>query len=168
MSTKDFKNMVKEKVRLAAYKDLEVKKSSHEKVKDIVHFNLNHPQKYLTESRLDNNEKSMLYNLRSKSENEFKQNFPNRYPQNNCPMCGKAPDSQEHALSCQETTQKLNSYEQEILSTQSYSDLFSTLDKQVAIAKTFSKIILIRKQHITQQNISQAPHGFIVDLANDV
>ena len=57
MSTKDFKNMVKEKVRLAAYKDLEVKKSSHEKVKDIVHFNLNHSQKYLTESRLDNNEK---------------------------------------------------------------------------------------------------------------
>ena len=83
-------------------------------------------------------------------------------------MCGKAPDTQEHALSCQETTHKLNSYEQEILSTQTYSDLFSTLDKQVAIAKTFSKIILIRKQHITQQDISQAPHGFIVDLANDV
>ena len=44
MSTKDFKNMVKDKVRLAAYKDLEIKKSSHEKVKDIVHFNLNHPK----------------------------------------------------------------------------------------------------------------------------
>ena len=73
---------------------------------------------------------------------------------------------QGHVMS--RNTQKLNSYEQEILSTQTYSDLYSTLDRQVAIAKTFSKIILIRKQHNTQQNISQAPHGFIVDLANDV
>ena len=49
MSTKEFKMMVKEKIRKAAFKELKEKKATHEKVSELSHSHLNHPQNYLTE-----------------------------------------------------------------------------------------------------------------------
>ena len=36
MSTKEFKTMVKEKIRIAAFKELEEKKATHEKVREVL------------------------------------------------------------------------------------------------------------------------------------
>ena len=41
--------MVKEKIRKAAFKELEEKKATHEKVREVSHSHLNHLQNYLTE-----------------------------------------------------------------------------------------------------------------------
>ena len=49
MSTKEFKMMVKEKIRKAAFKELKEKKATHEKVSELSHSHLNHPQNFLTE-----------------------------------------------------------------------------------------------------------------------
>ena len=58
-------------------------------------------------------------------------------------MCGKEPDTQEHALSCEVISQQLEAEESQRLRSQAYSDIFSTIDKQVAITKTYRTILQI-------------------------
>ena len=77
MTEVELKNIVKEKVQKAAFKELEETKASHEKSRTIIHSDLKKPQEYLSEPSLDNKEKSILFNLRSRSNNEFKDNFHN-------------------------------------------------------------------------------------------
>ena len=53
----------------------------------------------------------------------------------NCTLCGKNVESQEHALSCEIVTQELSHEEKLTLNAVLYTDLFGSLDKQVAITK---------------------------------
>ena len=50
-------------------------KVGHSKVNCIVHSDLKSPQKYLRSSILSNELKSLLFNLRCKSQNEFLSSF---------------------------------------------------------------------------------------------
>ena len=95
-----FKSLVKKQIREVALKEFETMKSKHEKVSKIVHKNTNLPQNYLTNGSFSNAQKSLLFNLRSECENNFKDNFHNMHDNNICPHCKKGPDSQKHALSC--------------------------------------------------------------------
>ena len=157
-TTEAFKVLVKRKVRYEAFKELEVKY--------IKHTSLINPQSYLVSDQLDNKAKADLFNLRSESHRSFKDNFHNMFDSNDCPMCGKDTDSQMHALSCEVVAQHLDKEEQNILNHISYSDIFSTIDKQVVITHMFQKIISIRKKKINPPSNSQAPHGIVVDLVD--
>ena len=163
MTEAKFKKIVKEKIREVAFKKLEEKKAWHDKVRTVVHTNIWSPQKYLLDGRLDNKDKSILFNLRSKCINEFKDNFHKLYQNIDCPICGKEPDSQEHALSCEVIAQQLDAEESQRLRSQAYSDIFSTIDKQVAITKTYRTILQIRQQLRSGDVPDQAHHGIIVD-----
>ena len=145
ISISEFKSIVKRGIRKYALNILEKKKHSHEKVRHITHTDLKTPQEYLSSNSINNKTKALLFNLRSRSKNEFRDNFHNKYQSIDCPMCGKEDDKQEHALSCEETTQHFSKEELELVSTLSYNDLFSSPDRQALIGQLFQRIISIRQ-----------------------
>ena len=77
---------MKKKVREFAFSQLEENKLEHEKVRDIMHSNNDQVQEYLKTHKMTNRKKSLLFNLRSKSENTFKDNFHRMYNDVSCPM----------------------------------------------------------------------------------
>jgi hypothetical protein len=60
-------------------------------------------------------------------------------------MCGKEDDKQEHALACEKTAQHFSKEENDLNSTLSYNDLFSSPDRQALIGQIFQRIICIRQ-----------------------
>ena len=50
---------------------------------------------------------------------------------------------------------------------QTYNDLVSTIDKQIAITKTYKNIIEIRQRLRSQDDPDQAHHCLIVELEDD-
>ena len=155
MTKSEFKRIVKLGVRASAFKHLEAVKLSHDKVKHIEHKDMKKPQEYKNCKDLNKKQKYLLYNLRCRSENSFKDNFHKMYQSLDCPLCGKNIDSQEHALECHIVKQHLKPEDINILCVVRYEDIFGTIDKQVPITKLFQTIIKIRQ--------TQAPHGIIVD-----
>ena len=168
ITKQEFKKFVKQKVRENTFTKLKEVKEGHTEVKDIVHTNFDKPQAYITSSLLDNKEKALLFNLRSKSVNEYKDNFTHKYNNTTCPMCNLQVDSQEHALAWYKVTQHLNSKNTEILKSVTYNDLFSSPDRQVQITRIFQQLLIIRqKLLINKQQQDQAHHGILVDPMDD-
>ena len=98
-----------------AFNNLQDIKQGHKKVKDLVHTNISQPQDYITSSILDNQEKALLFNLRTQSVDKFKANFSHKYSNLSCPMCILCENSQEHSTSCAEVTQHIGSEHKDIL-----------------------------------------------------
>ena len=121
-------------------------KLSHDKVKHIEHTDMKKPQEYTNCKDLNKKQKYLLYNLRCRSENSFKDNFHKMYQSLDCPLCGKNIDSQEHALECHIVKQHLKPEDINILCVVRYEDIFGTIDKQVPITKLFQTIIKIRQK----------------------
>ena len=168
MTKQEFKKFVKQKARENTFNNLNEIKEGHKKVKDIVNNNLNKPQAYITSSLLDNKEKALLFNLRSKSVNEYKENFTHKYNNTNCPMCDLQVDSQEHALACHKVTQHLNSEHLESLKSVTYSDIYSSPDSQVQVTRIFQQLINIRQKLLkNKQHQDSAHHGIVVDPMED-
>ena len=126
--------------------ELNTIKSGHTKVKDIVHSNLKIPQRYLTSSNISNTQKSLLFNLRCKSHNEFLSNFSSSSETIPCKICLKYEDTQEHALFCEKLKQHLAIENIELMEEIKYSDLFSNESDQCRIAEVFQVIIQTREK----------------------
>ena len=166
LSKHTFKKTVKEKIRELSLTELELVKSTHEKVKFIVHSNIEKPQEYLTSGMFSNAQKSILFNLRSRCESNFKDNFHKMYTDFTCELFHLDVDSQEHALLCPVIIQKLNQQEKDILKTVLYGNIFGTLNSQLVITRLFQTIIKVKKQCLTPVDSSAAcpgnstgPHG---------
>ena len=106
------KKLIKTNIWNVFFQQLEQKKLTHIKVKNIKYNNSRNPEKYLTNPKFDNDMRSLWFNLRCKSVNNFQDNFHTMY--------GKEPlyrlfkkhiDSQEHALSCCIIKQNLSNTE---------------------------------------------------------
>ena len=145
LSKYKFKNQIKKMIRSLSQHELECIKTMHEKVRYIVHTNLNKPQEYLTSIEFSNAQKSILFNLRSSCERNFKDNFHRFYKNTTC-ICKKDIDSQEHALVCHDVIKLLSTEDQDTLKEVKYTDLFSDLDSQLRITKLYQNIIKIRKR----------------------
>ena len=78
--------------------EMECLKLSTEKVKFIQHINLERPQECLTSGAFSNSQKSILFNLSSRCESSFKDNFHKMYSDYTCQLCKLEVDTQEHAL----------------------------------------------------------------------
>ena len=61
-------------------------------------------------------------------------------------MCGKEPNTQNPALLCEVISQQLYTAESQRLRCQAYNDIFSTIDKQVAITKACRTMLQIRQR----------------------
>ena len=142
----EFKKVVKNKIRELCKNEMECLKLSHEKVKFIQHINLDKPQEYLTSGAFSNSQKSILFNLRSRCEGSFKDNFHKMYSDYTCQLCKLEVDTQEHALTCSIIRQHLSQQERDLLKTVSYEDIFGTLSTQLIITKLFQSILKIKKR----------------------
>ena len=72
-----------------------------------------------------------------------------------CPVCQEENDSQEHALSCRATSQKLKDITKEV----KYEDLFGDLDRQLKVAKVYQSIIKLRTSLLAQEGPRDTPTG---------
>ena len=147
MTKKEFKDIIMEKTRIISFNEQVIKKASHEKVKNMSHASLTKPESYLTSDKVTNKLSSLIFNLRCRSQKEFKTNFNKMYECKLCPMCQEKNDSQEHALSCRVTSQKLNDKTKEV----KYEDLFGDLDGQLKVAKVYQTIIKLRTSLLAQE-----------------
>ena len=144
MPVDKFKEIIKTKVRKAAFEELENMKNSHEKVKENKYKNLKRPQEYMVSSMLTNEEVSLLFALRSRTVREIKENFP--YLQQNgtmCPLCGICGDSQEHLLECRMLGAAADHVE--------YSDMYRGVESQKAFVKEFFRRVEQRKRLIADE-----------------
>ena len=101
----------------------------HSKVKDIC-YNSFRIQNYMTTHRLNNDEVSLLFSLRSRTVRDIKLNTPSIYITNKmCPLCEQCDDTQEHCLKCEKLTSNNNI-------TCSYEDIYSSdIMKQIHITQ---------------------------------
>ena len=159
MDSNVYRKEVKTNVWIAAHKELLERKSIHKKVRDIIYDGVRAPQKYLTSSMFNNNMCSLLFNLRCRSENNFKDNFHTLYGQTPlCILCGKFADTQEHALTCEYILNELKDSDLYMLSSIKYEHLFGTLEEQYNITMLYQEIINIRDR-FTEDRTRQAYLG---------
>ena len=147
MKKTDFKAIVKEKINLKSFNELNTRKANHNKVKDIVHSNVQGPKEYLISNKVTSKQSTLLFNLRSKCAMEFSMNFKGMSSDLLCPLCRQENDSQEHALSCETIAHNLTTEEREV----NYSDLFGTLEDQLKVVKIFQKVLKIRNLLISEE-----------------
>jgi hypothetical protein len=145
VSKNQFKTIVKERVRKYAFEELENTKKNHSKVKLIVHESYK-TQEYITSGNFNNNQSSLLFNLRSKCSNEFKSNFQNGDQHFMCQMCGAYDDTQEHSLTCESLIRQLTAEDADKLNHVTYADLFGNINDQQRITEAYEAIILTRKK----------------------
>ena len=146
MSKTAFKTIVKTKMRRHVLDELNTIKGGHTKVSCIEHSDLKIPQKYITSSKFSNKQKSLLFNLRCKSQSEFLSNFSSSTCIIPCKFCQKFEDSQEHSLSCEMLQANMTTQNRQLLEGAVYSDLFSNVDDQLRITEAFQVIIATREK----------------------
>ena len=141
-----FKTIVKSKMRQHVLDELNNIKMDHSKVNCIVHSDLKSPQKYLTSSILSNEQKSLLFNLRCKSQNDFLSNFSSSTIIIPCKICQNYEDTQEHALICDKLKVYLSLNNIQLSEDIHYSDLFGCVNDQLRITEAFQVIIDAREK----------------------
>ena len=129
------------------------KKLTHIQVKNIKYNSSITPEKYLTNPKFDNDMRSLLFNLRCKSVNNFQDNFHTMYGKEPlCRFCKTNIDSQEHALSCYNIKQELSNTELDKLNSIKYSDLFGSENQQLLITKMYQRILEIHQSLIAKSS----------------
>ena len=146
MSKTDFKSIVKKKMRKHVLDELNTMKEGHSKVRDIVHGSMDGPQDYLTSGNLSNKHGSLLFNLRSKSSNEFKGNFQSSMQHFKCFACNSSDDTQDHSLICHEVRKHITEDQRDLIDSVVYADLFGPLDRKIAATEAFDIIIETRER----------------------
>jgi hypothetical protein len=153
-----YKNHIKKSVWAAWFQELQEKKLKHTKVQHISYDGIRRPQKYLTSPNFNNEMSSLLYNLRCKSVNSFRDNFHTMY--------GKAPvcrlfysfhDSQEHALSCKVIIANLTQPERAMLNETKYVHLFGNVGAQEKVTRIFQIIISLREKLLSSTHTQGLP-----------
>ena len=146
-----FKKLIKTSVWNVFFQELETKKLTHTKVRNIIYSGSRVPEKYLTSPRFDNNMRSLLFNLRCRSVNEFHDNFHTMYGKEPpCRVCLTNIDSQEHSLVCSGIKEELTDSELDMLNSLKYSDLFGNESQQFLATKMYQRILEIREFLLTK------------------
>ena len=120
------KKYMNSKIKDAALKYLSTLKSKHSKSEGL--SVTDQMQSYLISSELSLREKHLMFRLRTRTY-QCRANYKNQYGSNlACLICGNE-DDQIHLLQCKKITDGVD------LEGVQYSDLFSSVDKQVKIAE---------------------------------
>ena len=112
----------------AFFKEMQAVKLTHTKVKHIPYSGARKPQPYLTNQKFNNEMCSVLFNLRCESTNQFKYNFHSLYGKTHLCKCGKANDTQSHALACEFVKTELTQNELNMLNNVKYVDIYGSVD----------------------------------------
>ena len=136
-----FKNYVVKKVKISHLKYMATLKKKHSKARFLNCTELKQAD-YISSSRLNTDEKSLLFKLRSKTL-EVKLNFGS--PNNPwCTSCGLFPETQSHLLQCPELVKNLG-YIHGKPSTFNETFIYGSLTQQEIIVKIYSDILEVRE-----------------------
>jgi hypothetical protein len=147
MNTSEYKQIVKKLVWKKNFDELEEKKNNHKKVKHIKYDGKRKAQNYLLNHKFNNEMCSLLFNLRCRSVNSFKDNFHSKFGQlPPCDICKKFVDSQEHALECEGIQKELTRNEIDHIKKIKYNHIYGDTEEQFEITTIFHKILTIRRR----------------------
>ena len=151
MNAELFKQVVKKKIKEAAFKHLKELQTTHSKIRDI-EYEEYACQPYILSSIFTNEDVNLLHALRGRSV-ECKVNFRGRYGDDlSCPLCETgAQDDQPHILICPKIVEKLSTSEI-VRNKVKYEHIFGEPQEQKVVTVLFSKMIDIRKKLIETQN----------------
>ena len=142
MCLNDYKSLVKQTVRKAAFQSLEEKKNSHSKVSQNQYTDMDKPQGYIVEKNTTNTHVSILFALRSRSIRGIKTNFQHLYSHNTlCPICERSIDTQEHLIQCKVLLDILP-----LTENISYSDLQGSTQRQVEFVRIYEQYLTLRDE----------------------
>ena len=146
MSSEDYLDIVKSKVRQKAFAELRQIQQGHEKVRHIQYDSLSEPQEYLCHKMSNNRISRLLFNLRCQTVKNIKNNFHKQFENNlGCPFkCFGEIDSQENLLSCKRLRKELNSQQENKLNSVSYNQIFGNVQEQQETGKVFQMMLKIR------------------------
>ena len=141
----EFKQEVKIKINNSAFKYLINKQKTHTKIKEIEYSELK-IQEYITTHNMTNNEKSLLFSLRSNTIKNIKNNFHTWYKDNiECPLCDK-PDTQQHCMECEKILAECEDAKQHI----KYKHIFGDSSEQIEVTKYFGTLLDIREELLSK------------------
>ena len=141
MSKHKFKSIVTTSVEKATMVYLNKIASTHSKSEGLKKVRLKR-EEYFEDSRFTKSETELLFAFRTRMVRGIKENFPSQFGKSfTCDLCQIAVCRQEHLLSCA-TLKKHIDIPDEV----SYSDLFSTTNKQLKIIRILKA--LLRKREI--------------------
>jgi hypothetical protein len=162
MTDREYKKIIKYKVREKAYIDLRSKQKTHKKVKEIQYTSLNKPQDYLCNKKFSRKMCSLLFNLRCSTVKNIRNNFHNLYKNNlKCPVCYMEIDTQQHVLKCGKLVENLNNIQKNELKLVKYNYLFGSTVEQLKILQLYQALLLIREKLLTDDTgvAYQGPHN---------
>ena len=139
MNQTQYKTLIKQKVRDAAYMEFKDQQAGHEKGRLLEHDNLSKPKGYLLTNLPTNKQASLLYNLRCQTVSGIRDDFHRRYQGIKCQLCMLEIDSQSHILQCAVIKIQLSEY-----SSLPYHFIHGNLDGQVAITLLYSSLLEVR------------------------
>ena len=164
IGTHQYKILVKNKIKAAAFKYLTGLQASHSKVRDIQYSNLE-IQAYMTCPTFTNDEVNMLHALRSRS-TDCKTNFRQKYILTNmlCSLCGDENEDQQHLLRCKLLAKHFK--EEELTEgAAKYEDIFSqNVRKQKVITMIYLKLFEIRSKLMENNESLRAPSSLSMEL----
>ena len=144
-----FKDIVKKKVRNAAFEYLNSMKQKHSKMRNIEYDSLK-LQPFLDSPIFNLETRNLLFRLRTRTVSGVRADFKGIYSDISCPLkCGEN-DTLENILSCKEI---LSIYKSTSVchGQTNYSDIFSkNITKQQEVSELYRKFIEIRNERISQ------------------
>ena len=107
-----------------------------------------------------------MVNLRSQCLKSFKKNFSNFYQSDqSCPLCGREPDIQEHALQCETVKENMTIGEQANMQKVEYMHMDGSAEQQARLASVYINILSIRERFLDETPQLAAHQGIILDQA---
>ena len=142
ISPYDFKNLVKQKARQAAFKYLMSVKETKSKMDNIMYLNSFKPQPYIVSQSRE--QSSLLLALRTRTVRGIRTDFGDMYLDKTCPLPGcQETDSLSHVLTCR-VLQAAGPSVQTARHVQ-YGDVFSPCQEtQGAAGERFRELLKIR------------------------
>ena len=146
-----FKNIIKTKIRNAAYKSLKMLKENHSKMSGLVYDKLEQA-KYLSSPLFNNGSAKLLLALRTRTVNGIKNDFRGMFTENKCPFSCDSIDTLQHLLECSVLRQQHVS-DNVSASNVRYSDIFSSsITRQKQVTQLYSELLEIRNNLMDSQS----------------
>ena len=134
MKKTSFLKLIKQRINLKTFKNLQQLKKSHSKVENVEHSGIK-MHKYLQPNRtkMTKEASQLIFKLRCRMA-ESKVNLKGKYDNLECGACGLEEENQQHILKCRELNRNKSIQEFK------YANLFNgTVTEKLKIAKMFKE-----------------------------
>ena len=160
MKKAKFRSIVRNKIKDAAYKSLNLQKENHSKMNGLIYEKLERSE-YLCSPLFNSDNVKLLLALRTRTVKGIKNDFRGMFPDNLCPLSCNSPDTLRHVLECVILQQRHVS-QSVSASDIRYEDVFSEdITKQKQATQLYSELLEIRNNLVSQPEISGPVHGVL-------